>query len=65
MCRNLTTKLDEELKFKIASLKDKRKDLFLDYEECKSVLERINERMISMTNVEIVKSAGGIKEQLD
>lgn len=65
MCKKLTGKLDEELKSKISSLKDKRKDLFGDYEECKTMLEKINGRMISMTNVEIVKSSKMIKEQLD
>jgi len=65
MCKKLTSKLEEELKFKISSLKDKRKDLFCDYEECKGMLETVNGRMIAMTNVEIVKNSKVIKEQLD
>jgi flagellar motility protein MotE (MotC chaperone) len=65
LCKKLTSKLEDELKFKISALKDKRKDLVNDYEEYKSMLDKINSKMISMSNVEIVQNSVDIKEQLD
>lgn len=65
LCKKLTSKLEDELKFKVNALKDKRKDLLNDYEEYKSMLDKINSKMISMSNVEIVQNSVDIKEQLD